>query len=190
MLQYVAVCSSSFQDFLKRLPLWGMSRRLKIIGLFCKRVPLKRRYSAKETYNFKEPTNRSYLIPTWCVAECCSVLQCSMFQHIAICCSVLQFFQGTADVPVSTKMVRCRVLQCVAVCCSVLQSVAECCRVLQGVVECCSVLQSVAECCRVLPSVAECCRVLQSVAECCRVLQSVAECCRVLQCGVLQSVAV
>jgi len=35
------------------------SRLLKIIGLFCKRDLEKRRYSAKETYNFKEPTNRS-----------------------------------------------------------------------------------------------------------------------------------
>ena len=39
-----------------------MSRRLKIIGLFCKRALLKRRYSAKETYDFKEPTNRSHPI--------------------------------------------------------------------------------------------------------------------------------
>ena len=31
----------------------------KIIRLFCKRALPKRRYSAKETYNFKEPTNRS-----------------------------------------------------------------------------------------------------------------------------------
>jgi len=29
------------------------SRLLEMIGLFCKRDPLKRRYSAKETYNFK-----------------------------------------------------------------------------------------------------------------------------------------
>jgi len=35
---------------------------LKIIGLFCKRALLKRRYSTKETYNFKEPTNRSHPI--------------------------------------------------------------------------------------------------------------------------------
>ena len=28
-----------------------------MIGLFCKRALQKRRYSAKETYNFKEPTN-------------------------------------------------------------------------------------------------------------------------------------
>ena len=34
-------------------------RLLDIIGLFCKRVLLKRIYSAKETCNFKEPNNRS-----------------------------------------------------------------------------------------------------------------------------------
>jgi len=37
-------------------------RLLKIIGLFCKRARWKRRYSAKETYNFKEPTTRSHPI--------------------------------------------------------------------------------------------------------------------------------
>jgi len=36
-----------------------ISRLLKIIGLFCKKALSKRRYSAKETYNFKEPTHRS-----------------------------------------------------------------------------------------------------------------------------------
>ena len=40
-----------------------ISRLLKIIGLFCKRALRKRRYSAKETYNFKEPTNRRRAIP-------------------------------------------------------------------------------------------------------------------------------
>ena len=38
------------------------SRLLKIIGLFCKRALLKRQYSAKETCNFKKPTNRTHLI--------------------------------------------------------------------------------------------------------------------------------
>ena len=38
------------------------SRLLQIIGLFCKRALYKRRYSAKETYNFKEPTNRTHPI--------------------------------------------------------------------------------------------------------------------------------
>ena len=53
-----------------------ISRLLKIIGLFCKRALQKRQYSAKETYNFKAPTNRSHTISmctfsssywrTWC----------------------------------------------------------------------------------------------------------------------------
>jgi len=42
------------------------TRLLKIIGLFCKRALQKRRYSAKETYNLKEPPNRSHPIPTFC----------------------------------------------------------------------------------------------------------------------------
>ena len=41
----------------------SISRLLQIIGLFCKRALQKRRYSAKETCNFKEPTNRSHPIP-------------------------------------------------------------------------------------------------------------------------------
>ena len=35
---------------------------LKMIGLFCKRALSKRLYSAKDTCNFKEPTNRSHTI--------------------------------------------------------------------------------------------------------------------------------
>jgi len=38
------------------------SRLLEIIYHFCKRALLKRRYSAQETYNFKETTNRSHAI--------------------------------------------------------------------------------------------------------------------------------
>ena len=33
-----------------------ISRLLRFYGLFCKRALLKRRYSANETYNLKEPT--------------------------------------------------------------------------------------------------------------------------------------
>jgi len=40
-----------------------ISRFLKMIGLFCKRALQKRLYSAKETYNFKEPANRSHPTP-------------------------------------------------------------------------------------------------------------------------------
>jgi len=39
-----------------------ISRLLKMVGLFCKRVLCKRWYSAKETYNIKEPTNRFHPI--------------------------------------------------------------------------------------------------------------------------------
>jgi len=39
-----------------------MSRLLKIISLFCKKVLSKRLCSAKETCTFKEPTNRSHPI--------------------------------------------------------------------------------------------------------------------------------
>jgi len=39
-----------------------ISRLLKITRLFCKRTRWKRRCSAKETYNFKESTNRSHPI--------------------------------------------------------------------------------------------------------------------------------
>ena len=39
-----------------------ISRLLIIIGLFCKRALLKRLYSTKETYNFKEPTKCSHPI--------------------------------------------------------------------------------------------------------------------------------
>jgi len=38
------------------------SRIDKIIGLFCKRALQKRQYSAKETYNFIDPTDRSHPI--------------------------------------------------------------------------------------------------------------------------------
>jgi len=39
-----------------------IGRLLKIIGLFCERALQKRLYFAKETCNFKEPTNRSHPI--------------------------------------------------------------------------------------------------------------------------------
>jgi len=39
-----------------------ISRLLKITGLFCKRALQNRLYSAKETYDFKEPTHRSHPI--------------------------------------------------------------------------------------------------------------------------------
>jgi len=51
--------------FCNKSPYYGdasISRLLQMIGFFCKRALLKRRYSAKEMYDFKEPTHRSHPI--------------------------------------------------------------------------------------------------------------------------------
>ena len=41
-----------------------------MIGLFCKRALYKRRYSANETYNLKELTNRSHRITDDAKTKC------------------------------------------------------------------------------------------------------------------------
>ena len=58
----VYVCVRAQSDKSARYGVATMSRLLKIIGLFCKRALQKRRYSAKESYDFKKPTNRSHPI--------------------------------------------------------------------------------------------------------------------------------
>jgi len=63
MSRGIEVCS--YRGIVSRTYVYGVatiSRLLRIIGLFCKRALEKRRYSAKETHNFKEPTNRSHPI--------------------------------------------------------------------------------------------------------------------------------
>jgi len=50
-----------------------ISRLLKIIGLFCKRDLQKRRYSAKETYNFIDPTDCSHPIMNVLILLCCDI---------------------------------------------------------------------------------------------------------------------
>jgi len=75
VLQCVAVCCrvcrkekrmvSIHRDTEKYNVYYGVatiSRLPQNISLFCKRALEKRLYSAKETYNFKEPTNRSHPI--------------------------------------------------------------------------------------------------------------------------------
>ena len=47
------------------MSLYGLalvSRIEKNVGLFCKRAPQKRQYSAKETFHLIDPTNRSHPI--------------------------------------------------------------------------------------------------------------------------------
>ena len=146
-----------------------ISRFLKIIGLFCKTALLKRLHSAKETYNVKEPTNRSHSIveAIACVTACCSVLQCA-----SACCKVLQ------------RVAVCRsVLQRVAVCCCVLQSDAVCCCVLLCAVVCCSMLLwCAAVCCsnckrnggKMCMSASVCCNCVQRLPACSSMVHYVA----------------
>jgi len=54
--------SVSLNDTLLSYGVALISRIDKIIGRFCKRALLKRQYSAKETYNLIDPTNRSHPI--------------------------------------------------------------------------------------------------------------------------------
>ena len=59
-----------------------ISRLLKIVGLFRKRALWKRLYSAKETYNWMEPTNRSYPISEAHIAACTNLrLYCTNCQN-------------------------------------------------------------------------------------------------------------
>jgi len=53
---------SAIRDSKQRYGVATISRLLKIISLVCKRALWKRLYSAKGTYNFKEPTNCSHPI--------------------------------------------------------------------------------------------------------------------------------
>jgi len=72
----------------------------------------------------------------WCVAVCCSVLQCvavcwwmsqpSWMSHVTRCVAVCCVWYSRC------VAVGCSVIQCVAVCCSVLQCVAVCCSVLMN----------------------------------------------------------
>ena len=178
-----------------------------MLGLFCNRALENRWYSSKETYNFKEPTNRSHPIPSllWI---------CEIREICEICTFIIDFlnFQDSLAkepyqngalfqkrnvwrnwslLPHNIRILnmrnmqwvycwspaRCAGVWCKGVCCSVVGCVVVCCSVLQCVAVCCSALQCVAVCCSVLQCVAVCCSVLQCVAVCCSVLQCIAVCC-------------
>jgi len=61
------------------------------VGLFCKIALWKRRYSAKETYSFKEPTNRSHPIYSVKKKKCVCVsfvislhMMCLSLTHVSV----------------------------------------------------------------------------------------------------------
>jgi len=144
-----------------------ISRLLKMIGLFCKRALLKRLHSAKETYHFKEPTNRSHPVAT--LARHYKILKSQLDGHFIygiwkwahfcfikfskVSLMVILYMEFVSELTFalsnSQKSAWCSLLKqwfmgnesCVAVCCSDLQCVAVCCSVLQCVPVCSSVFQ-------------------------------------------------
>jgi len=70
-----------------------ISRLLKIVGLFCKRALQKRLYSAKETYNFKEPTSllveaTPYLLSLGRYLAVCTDLISRLLKIIGLFCRI------------------------------------------------------------------------------------------------------
>ena len=62
---YVWCTCAVYHQFTRERDIYGVatiSRLLKMIGHFCKTALWKRLYSAKKTFEFKEPTNRSHPI--------------------------------------------------------------------------------------------------------------------------------
>ena len=59
----------------------SVSRIDQFIGFFCKRALIKRRYSAKDTYNLIDRTNRSQLIMTLSNEGVSTAIQVHAFQH-------------------------------------------------------------------------------------------------------------
>ena len=110
-----------------------ISKLLKIIRLFCKRALYKIDYSAKETYNFKEPTNHSHPILIYILLILIFQklpIGSSLYIHIHIYRCILLIQELTFATVCSTDASMCIVngvasrplrMQCVAVCCSVLQ---------------------------------------------------------------------
>jgi len=106
-----------------------ISRLLKMIGLFCKRALQKRRYSAKGTYNFKEPTNRSHSKSEYGYGESGGCAPLSTYVRVAVCTCVCIHIH----VYTYTYVLQCVIYTCVAVCVAVCVGVCWC--VLQCVLK-------------------------------------------------------
>ena len=76
-----------------------ISGLLKIIGVFCERALKKRRYSAKETYNPKEPTHRSnpipYLSHTCLLLRGVQIADQQILKIIGLFCRIWSLVQGS-----------------------------------------------------------------------------------------------
>jgi len=70
-----------------------ISRLLKITCLFCKRALYKRLYSAKETYDFKEPTNRIHPTDESFMPISAVVLPCEyIYIHVYMPCIYIYIY--------------------------------------------------------------------------------------------------
>jgi len=95
-----------------------ISRLLQIIGLFCKRALLKRLYSAKETCNVKDPTNRSDLISAWEQEEWIGSCGCRRHMYVCVCiyAYMLMCVYIYVHVCVCVCVCVCVICMCVCVC--------------------------------------------------------------------------
>ena len=96
---------------ISRLDSYGVdtvSSLLKNIGLFCKRDLWKRRYSAKETYIFNEPTNHSHPILEMCTVGVLLELYRYFFNLLEMCLYVS--YWKYPDSYLKSRNVYCRCL--------------------------------------------------------------------------------
>jgi len=137
-------------------------RLLKIIGLFCKRALWKKLYSAKETYDFKEPTNRSHPIcvnvvhSRMCKCHCIHIYMAIENVMCYNCC-----FHATNQSCDARTATHCNTLQhTVWIDCSRLQRNATHCNTLQRTATHCNTLQHTATQCNTLQHTATHCNAL------------------------------
>ena len=136
-----------------------ISRRLEIVGRFGKRALLKRRYCAQETYNLKEPANRSHPI----YIRICT--------HIFICtCTYLnsvKFMSRYVHVCIPTACKLCNTLQHTATHCNTQHHIASYCYTLQHAATHCTTLHLTASHCTTLQHTAAHCNKMQDTTTHC-----------------------
>ena len=113
------------------------SRLLKMRGLFCKRALWKRPHSAKETYNLKEPTNRSHPIPCWNEA----LISKKGILYVAVCCGAQHTATTTHCNTSRHNATHCNTLQHTAAHCNTSHHTATHCNVLQHTATHCNTMQ-------------------------------------------------
>ena len=70
VIAYVSVTHTYVHTYVYTYVVASMRRLLKTIGLYCRLSSILQDSFAKETYNFKEPTNQSHPICGYIVQTC------------------------------------------------------------------------------------------------------------------------